>query len=236
MPQQLKYIGQLAMDNYYLNYQGEDDFFDLEDFTTMVGNTIAGMYLTFYQQQYQMLRQEKKEEVITFDSGWLMEQDLDVSVDKDTKSIYAILEKPVMSFPYDKSSTGIQNIFITDPFSSEELERVSLSSIWQLKYIPKTNVIFFCPDVSPTTCDGGYAKITFIKKGDCNIKKVRVLYVPSLNDGEAYVSDGVIGDAIIKTVMAMRQMESGQVIDQTNDGNSNKIMQSEIDKNTLSGK
>jgi len=230
MPQQLKYVGQLAEDLYYQNYKGEDDFWDLEDFITQVGNTIAGMYMQIYQQEYAMLRQERKDEVISFDAGWLLEQD--VEVQKNGIGSYAILSNPVMTFPYDKSSIGLQNIFIIEPLSTDEVERTSLSQLWQLKYIPKTNRIFFYSDVAATDCLT-ISKVGFINKGTCNIKKIRVLYVPTMNDENALVPDGLISDAIAKTVITMKQISNGNVVDQTADGNSNKILQTEINKTTL---
>jgi hypothetical protein len=230
MPQQLKYVAQLAMDNFFQQYKGENDFWELDDFISMCGNTISSMYLTFYQQEYSQLRQEKKDEVISFDAGWLLEQEVEVK--KNGVGLYALLEKPVMTFPYDKSSIGLQSIFITEPLSVDELERTSLAALWQLKYMPKTNRIFFYSDVAPTDCMS-ISKVGFVNKGSCNIKKIRVLYVPTMNDGDANVPDGIISDAVTKTVLAMKQIEQGTIIDQTENQNSNKIMQTEIDKAVL---
>lgn len=231
MPQQLKYIGQLAMDNFYENYKGDDDFWELPDFITMCGNTAAEMYQTFYQQAYQMLRQEKKQEVVSFDAGWLLAQDVEVT--KDGKFLFVELDKPVMTFPYDQSSIGIQNVFILEPYSDDECERTSLSQKWQLKYTPKINKVFFYSDVAPMNCDV-VSKISFINKGDCSIKKVRVLYVPVLNDGDAVIPDGIINGVISKTVLTMKQIAEGTVVDKTADSNNNKILQSELDKNAIS--
>ena len=231
MPQTLKYVAQLAMDNFYQNYKGETDFWELEDFISMTGNTIAGIYLQFYQQEYGMLRQERKDEVISFDAGWLLEQE--VEVQKNGIGLYAKLDKPVMTFPYDKSSIGLQNIFITEPASLDELERTTIAALWQLKYIPKTSRIFFYSDTGGNASCLTISKIGIINKGNCNIKKIRVLYVPSLTDGDDIVADGIIGDAITKTVLNMRQMASNNVVDKTADQNENKIMQTELDKKTL---
>lgn len=230
MPQQLRYVAQLAMDNYYQNYKGEDDFWDLEDVVSMCGNTASALYSTFYQQEYAMLRQERKDEVISFDAGWLLEQEVEVK--KVGDRLFAVLERPVMTFPYDKSSTGLQTIFITEPNSYDELERTSLGALWQLKYLPKTNRIFFFSDVAPTSCMT-ICQIGFINKGNCNIKKIRVLYVPSMTDEMANVADGIIADVVVKTVLAMKQMAAGNVVDETADQNSNKILQTELDKKTL---
>lgn len=230
MPQQLKYVAQLAMDNFYQAYKGETDFWELDDFITMCGNAIAATYLTFYQQQYAGLRQEKKEEVVSFDAGWLMEQDVDVKA--EGRQFFAMLDSPVMTFPYDQNSIGIQNVFVIDPYIEDECERTSYSSLWHLKYLPKTNKVFFYSAVSGIDCNL-VGKIGIVNKGDCNVKKIKVLYVPLMNDGESVVPDGIIADAISKTVLLMKQMAADNVIDETADLNQNKVLQTELDPNQL---
>lgn len=218
------------MDNFYQAYKGEDDFWELEDFISMVGNTVASMYLSAYQQAYQMLRQDKKQEVITFDAGWLLSQIIDVETVKGKSS--AILSKPVMTFPYDNNSIGIQDVFIIEPNCDEPLERTSLGQLWQLKYIDEDcNVKFFYADVPDYDCKI-VSKIGFKNAG--NVKKVKVYYVPSMNDGDALVCDGMISDAITKTILSMKQIATGTVVDETPNSNSNKILQTELDKSTLS--
>ena len=230
MPKQLKYVAQLAMDLYYQNYKGENDFWELGDFIQNCGNTAAKMYLTFYQQDYAMLRQDKKEEVVSFDAGWLLEQDAEVTGNGIFKS--ATLEYPVMTFPYDRSSCGLQHIFPLEPLSFDELQRTSLSALYQLKYVPKTNDIYFYSDVSKADCDT-VSKIGILNKGNCNIKKIKVYYVPVLNDENANVPDGIISDVVANTVLMMKQIEQGTVVDMTENQNSNKILQTELDKATL---
>lgn len=230
MPQQLRYVAQQAMDNFYQQYKGEDDWYDLDDFILNCGNTIAAIYLSYYQQNYAMNRQDRNGEGISFDAGWLLEQEAEVT--KEGKVLFANLSNSVMTFPYDNNATGIQNVFITDPFSYDELERTTLSAIWQLQYTPKVNRIFFFSDVAATGCES-ISRLGFVNKGNCNIKKIRVLYVPVMNDGYSNVADGVISDAVIKTVLAMKQMASGVVVDETENQNSNKVLQTELDKKTL---
>lgn len=218
MPQQLKYVAQLAMDNFFQNYRGESDFWELDDFVSMCGNTISGMYYDIYKQKYAMLRQEKKTELVAFDSGWLVEEIVTV---KQNGIQYLIeFDANVMTFPFDQNDIGIQNVF--NGFT--ELERVTLSTLWQLNHLPKTNRIFYYLDLG---------KIGIYNSGDYNVKELRVLYVPAMIDGESPVADGLIGDAIAKTVMSMRQMASGEIVDKTDDFNTNKILQTELDKNTL---
>lgn len=223
MPQQLQYVAQLAMDNFYQQYKGENDFWELSDFISMVGNTVAGMYQDIYKQYYALIRQDKNPEVVCFDSGWLLSQELEVKKDNDG-FLTATLTKPVMTFPYDRSSSGLQEIFIIEPFNTCQPERTSISALYQFKYLPKTNRVFFYQDMN---------KINFWSNIILNVKKIRVLYVPVMNDPEAPVADGIIADAITKTVSTLKQIAAGNVVDSTENQNSNKIMQTEIDKATL---
>lgn len=218
MPQQLKYVAQLAMDNFFQDYKGESDFWELDDFISMCGNTISGMYYDIYKQQYALLKQQKKTELVAFDAGWLVEEI--VPVKQNGLQYFIDFDSNVMTFPYDQNDIGIQNVFN----GFDELKRTTLSTLWQLKYLPKTNRIFYYL---------GLGKIGIYNNGNCNIKELRVLYIPAMNDGESSVPDGIIGDAIIKTIMAMRQMASGEIIDKTDDFNTNKILQTELDKNSL---
>lgn len=225
MPQLLKYVGQLAMDSYFQNYKGETDFWELEDFVRMCGNVISSMYYDFYKQQYGILRQDKKDEVVEFDAGWLLEQDADV------KDGGAILPYPVMVFPYDQSSTGIQNVFSGSNF--DQLERTSISALYQLNYVPKCNRAFWYSDVSITDGVLVNSRIGIKNLSDVQIKKIRVQYIPSMDNENALVPDGIIGDAISKTVLTLKQMATGEVVDKTNDSNANKVLQTELDKQTL---
>lgn len=235
MPKKLIDVAQLAMDNYYQTYKSQEDFFDLPDFVDMVGNAVSAIYLQFFREKYAMIRQDRNPELVSFDVGWLLEQELEVKKGNNDRLI-ATLKHPVMVFPYDTNSAGIQFVFVSEPYSDDEVERASMASLWQLKYIPKVNKIFFTPQVTVINdCDAaGSGTLLIVNKSNCNVKKVRVLYVPVLgNDGEAFVPDGIIEDAVFKTVMGMKQMATGQVIDMTANGNPNKNLQSEIDKTTV---
>ena len=223
MPKLLKYVAQESMDLYYQNYKADSvDFFELEDFIRLNGDVIAATYLSFYQQEYAMLRQEKKDDVVQFDIGWLDEQLLDV--EKDSRGLFATLKRSVMTFPYDRQGVGIQLVFIEEPASGiSEVERTNLSQLWQLNYLPKTDKIFFLGDVN---------KIRFVNKGNCNIKKVRANTVPGVFP-EMSVPDGIVADSIPKTVMMARQLYGNQITKQTLDQNNNKTIESEVNHATI---
>lgn len=235
MAKKLIDVAQLAMDNYYQTYKSQEDFFDLPDFVDMVGNAVSAIYLQFFREKYAMIRQDRNPELVSFDVGWLSEQEVEVKKEKNERLV-AKLKEPVMVFPYDTNSAGIQFVFVSEPYSDDEVERASMASLWQLKYIPKVNKMFFTPQVTiDSECDTkGNGSLIIVNKSNCNVHKVRVLYVPVLgNDGESFVPDGIVEEAVFKTVMGMKQMANGQIIDMTSNSNPNKILQSEIDKNTV---
>ena len=74
----LKYIAQQAHDRFNQTYESDDDFFDIDDFINFAGNAIGDIYQMAWKEKYVELRQERKDEVVTFDSGILSQQILKV--------------------------------------------------------------------------------------------------------------------------------------------------------------
>lgn len=207
------------MDNFYKNYKTDYQFFDLNDFTTYVGNTVAGIYQKMFDVRRQEFRQEKKDEVVTFDEGMLSEQI--VTVKREGEVLIAELKEPIMSFLTDVNNSGIQSIFIVNPKGSHnEIERTSLSQLWQLQYIPKVNKMFF---------HGGKNKITIVNKSDCNVSEIKVYYIPQMYDC-AYIPETIANEAIANTVLLMKQMHDKTVVKKSLDNNDNEILETEIDK------
>lgn len=225
MPKQLNYVAQDVMDMFYRNYKGDSDFFNLDDFIEFTGNNISVIYQSFYQEKYNENLKDKKEEVIVFDVGMLSEQTIEVK-DNGTGTLEGKLLFPVMSFAYDQQSVGFQDVFVIEPKESNyEVERTNISSIWSLRYMPVTNRAFFYPDINT---------LKIIKKGNTNINKVRILYVPTMFS-DAIIPDGIIEVAIEKTVQSMRAMIAGKIVKQGLDGNKNEILQTEIERDALNG-
>lgn len=217
MPKQLKYVAQETEDMFYQNYKADSDFFVKEDFVFYTGNTITGIYQAYYQEKYKELLSEKKDEVISFDIGMLSEQVLEVS--NDCGFLSAKLKYPIMTFMYDNRNTGLQNVFVTKPTGNySELERTTNNELWQTKYLPVTNRIFFYLDL---------VNINFVNKGACNVNEVRLLYVPSMFP-EAMIPDAIIDQAIQKTILSMKTAADKNVIKETLDQNKNKVLETEL--------
>lgn len=227
----LKYIAQASMDSYFQNYKGNADFFELDDFIFRAGAVITDYYQKMYQAKYGELKQDKRAaiDLVGFDSDMLSVQVLEVLKDKETQEYYSTLTDPIMTFMYDHSNVGYQMLLPLSP-KNVNLERTALNELWQVQYLPFTDRIFWLPD---------NGKITYIKKGFCNIKSVSLYYIPALMNkdgevlGEAQIADGLVDMAINATVMRMKGIAEGTVVKETNDGNSNKIMETEINKQAL---
>jgi hypothetical protein len=220
MSKQLNFIGQQALDLFYQNYKSDVDFFDVDDATSYAGNAVASIYQKLFDLKRAEIRAEKKDEIVTFDVGVLSQQILNVI--KSGNSYKAAFTSPIMSFFTDSNTSGIQEVIVTSPVGVE-VERTSISQLWQQKFMPATNVIFWYSDS---------ISINFIVKGNCNVNTVVVYYVPAVND-TMLVPDGIVEDAIKETLQLMMAAKNGVVIKKSIDGNQNKIMETEIDKSQL---
>jgi hypothetical protein len=220
MPSQLKYIAQDVMDLFYQEYKMDSEFWTIDDFIGHTGDTISEIYNAYYQQMYKESLAEKKQEVVMFDAGILSSQVLKIQNVGGVLS--AKLEEPVMSFLYDQSSTGVQVVSITKPYSDNQVERTTLQAKWQLQYLPQTNTIFFYVDRDI---------LYFINKGNCNVSEVNVHYIPSMYPC-AIIPDGIIDMAKTKVLKLLRELAQ-TVVKETNNQNHNKIIESEIDKTQL---
>ncbi len=209
------------MDNFYSSYKSDFQFFDLDDFMRYTGNAVSAIYQKYYEAQYKDLRAERKDEIVTFDTGMLSEQILEVE-NKDGE-LTAALKEPVMSFMYDQSNTGIQYVNIIEPAGSQEVQRTTINAKWQLAYLPKTNTIWYYPKIK---------EVGFINQNNCNIKKVSMLYVPEMYP-EALIADGIVQDAIANTVMMVKQLTDKTVVKKTLDNNENKLQETELNGATL---
>lgn len=213
------------MDMYYGDYQGSDQFFSKEDFIRYCGYTVSDLLLQEYRTRRQENRSDKNDEVVPFSSEWMFEERVKVE-EVDGEKI-SLLSQSVMSFPFDRQGSGLQDVIAIKP-KRIYIERGNQEEEWNYEYLPATDRIFWI--LQPSTKDG--SKIKFYNKGLVGIEIVLVRYVPSPHD-DMRIPDSIQNYVMTTTVMNMKQIEVGAVIDKTNDGNSNKVMETEINKNSL---
>lgn len=214
----MNFVAQYAQDQYYAAYPTNKDFFKLSDFVFRCGAVLADFYQQEWLSRYAELKGEKNESIVEFDPSFLAEQVIDV---KDGK---AILTSKAMSFPYDTQSSGIQYVSVVEPqsCSDAELERISINQLSQLQSVPFVNKSFFVPRET---------FLQIINKGNCNVNKIMVLYIPEMGE-DMEVPDGIVEMTIGKTIANMRELRP-PVVKQANDQNLNMVMESEINKNSV---
>lgn len=220
MAQILKNIAQAAMDIYYGDFATDSDFFTIEDFITYCANTTTDLYLQEYRIKYQELRQEKSDEVVGFSHEWLASEMLEFK--SEDGELVAKMKKRVMSFPFDTQGVGLQDVVAITP-KGVSMERSNPTEFWQYKYLPTSNRVFW-------RLDGDTVRL--YKNGSCTISKAKVYFVPTM-DKDTEVPDAIANYVITTTVMNMKQIQAGVVIDKSADGNQNKILQTEINKSSL---
>lgn len=222
MGQQMKFVATLAQDDFNQNYADNTSFFLLEDFLIRAGNIAAGFYMAMFQQLKAEMRQEKRDEVVAFDPSVLSEQE--IALEKKDKEWVGTIDKAAMSFPFDEQTSGYQ--LAIDLSTGEEIERSNINEVWGYKYMPETCRKFF-------RIEGDKLKI-FASPSSAT-KKVKLLYVPSIKigDGDVQLPDGMVDFVITGTVNFMRQTQQGVVIKKSLDNSQDKIMESEINKKSV---
>lgn len=221
MSQPITIVAQGAMDNFYQNYKSGSDFFDIDDFIYYSGATLSDFYRQLYQTKYQENRADKKDEVLSFANGLLLNQDLDVKLDENGNYAAKVIN-PVFTFTYDNNNTGYQEVFPLKP-NNTKLERSSIVQVWQFDYLPATNRIFWYVE---------HGVIYFFNKGRCNINKVRLYYVPAISSS-MLVPDELTKLVIDTTVKTMRELGDKTVVKKSLDQNINRTLQTEIDLSQL---
>ncbi len=225
MSQQLKYIAQAAEDMYYGELRSQSDFFTFDDFVRYCGYAVMDILLQEYRVRRSENRSEKKEEVIPFSADWEIEEVIEV---KKTKEGAFIGELPfqLLSFPFDRQSSALQEVTAVKP-RGLIYERSNVEENWMQRYAPPTERVFWT--VIPQKEEK--SQVEFFSRGK-GIEQVKIRFIPQPTE-DMLVPNGIENYVITSTVSNMRQIEAGVVIDKTNDGNPNKVVQSEINKRTV---
>lgn len=211
-----------AMDLYFANYRSPSDFFTEDDFITHCAGIVGNLYTQEYKNKYAEFRQERKDEIAAFDPAILNDQVL--RVEKDGGDMFAKLERPVMSFPFDEQGIGLQEVMAVRPLKGVKFERTTVSAQWQLDYVSNCGIVFYYLQGS---------KIGFINKSVANLTEVKILYVPSIQDPNFLVPDGIYEFVVTTAAATIKEIVKGTVVKQSADGNANKLVQTEINPLSL---
>lgn len=215
MPATIEIAASRALDLYYANYKSNSEFFDEDDFIAHCSGLVASAYQQQYERMRQERRQEKREEIAAFDSGLLIPMKLEVKREDD--DLFAVVTDPIMTFSFDEWGSGIQQVYGVNP-KSAKFERTTLTGLYQLDYIPTCGVIWFCKDGN---------RIRFVNKTTLNLKEVRAMVLPGVGNKKMLVPDDIFEYVITTAAMTIKQGVNGVVVKKSDDGNPNKIIQTE---------
>jgi len=216
---QLVEVAQNIMDLYYQQYKSDEDFFEEYHFKYLAAAAYAQILQEEYEKSYKLSLAEKGIGEPALNPEWFISEEKEVVAsdmgDKELK-----LASCPFTFRFDKQSSGVQGVY---PLAGKcgEFIRISVDDQWKIKNAPTTNIVFWFPLSN---------KIVF-KNVHCGLKKVKVVYIPSLKELEdtCALPDSMQMDIIQRVLNIMFVARQGGVVDMTNNQNPNKVMESEID-------
>lgn len=225
-------VAQRAMDLYYGQYKTDEDYFGLDDFISQVKSEYANIITNEYNNDKLLNKQLHGFSFVTIPNDLL--KSVDIEVKNDGGQRYADLPAPVFIFPYDSMNSGVQYVLPlinkgdSDIVSSNHgaFVKVSVNDRWQLELITHGTRNYYSIE---------YQRIVFDKLYLKELKKIRVVYVPevsSLKDDDQ-ISDGrvsMVENAVLQKMLAAK---NGAIVDMSNDSNTNKVVETEINKKQL---
>lgn len=219
MASPLNIVASHAQDSFLQDYRVTTDFFNDDDWLFFCAAGAADIYQKLYEREYAKNRADgQKDEVVAFSNDFLSTQELKVITENG--ETFAKLKENIFSFAYDQSNVGCQNVFCIDPRPQYELERSDVDELWQLKYLPRTSTSFWALDAD---------RILLVNKGQSNVNKIKVLYVPEVNanNPETLIPDGIVLAVIQSAVQSVKELGQGRVVKKTLDQNPDTSMQTE---------
>jgi len=214
----IKTVADRVMNLYFQDYANGAEFFVLDDFVYYVG----AAYAELLAQEFDKARAEYPENSVAFSSDWLISETLKLDNDDDN-GFFLQLSNPVMSFPYDKRNSGIQNIFPSKTKLAGEYIRSTVSEIWMNELLPNTNKVYWALIGDKILLSSNLRQPPEFSK---------VLYVPGIS-AMLNIPDARVNMVTKSTIMMMREASRNHVIKETNDQNLNPIPQTESDSNLI---
>jgi hypothetical protein len=219
MPLSLVQLAEKAQDQYYQDYAPRDKFFDIGDFKFHA----AAYYSSALDAMYQAARRENKAQDgfsnMEISAAWLIKDTLPV-VKSENGDIYAKPHYDVFSFNFDAFANGLNGVRATGKNCNGtkfELIKISNNDPRFLSLMPQTGLVFYYM--------GPENRIIFTR----DVKEVEVWYIPRVmdNDDTCVLSDNIASDVITKVLTLMFGAKSGNLIQESNDGNKNLAAQTQ---------
>lgn len=215
----LSSLAQTLMDMYYRDFQADGEFFDIDIFTT-IARAVYGKLLDVEAKEWRRVeKQENGYYTIAANPEWQVSETIELKKEDGKKNMFSAQLKDLpFAFSFDKWGYGIQSII---PEEDLKLERTTADKIWELKHMPITQNVYWYSVQN---------KIIAFSKCE-KLGKMDVYYVPSLTGAkadEAYVPIAKQGDILTIGFQVMINAKNG-IVDKSNNGNPNSVIQTEVD-------
>lgn len=208
---------QYLMDSYYQDFAPDDSFFRLEDFATWVGRAYGKIADDSAQLIYKGSLSESGQGQIIFSQDWWSFKDYDVK-EKDGQLSIA-LDIKYLGFTYDNQNSGIQLLTgLGHSGNCGNFKRTTLTQLWKLSQHTMNSIVWWYPSGET---------ISFSVMGSCKPKKVRVWYLPSVEDENFKLPSTKEFDIAYLAFQFLKAAQTGTIVDETADRNANKTIQTE---------
>lgn len=218
----IKEVASRVENLYFQDYAETSEFFDAGDFAFYCGAAYADLLGQEYRLEYNRMIAEGVSDIVGFSSDWLKTETLKRQTDKEN-GYYIDLSQPILSLPYDKQNSSIQNIYPADKKFKGEYIRGSVDNTWEDEYLPLTKKVFW-------SLLGNRIYLTTNMGEPPSLSKV--VYVPGISD-DLDIPDARVWAVITNTIEMMRKAAANYVVSETADQNSNKLPQTDVDKNLI---
>lgn len=217
----IKIIADLTMNLYFEDFANGAEFFDIDDFVRYTGIAYADLIGQEYLVMYNQNRQDGNMDIIEFSHDWLKTEV--VKKQSGVEGFFIELSQPIMSFPFDRKDSGIQNIFPVGGKFKGEFIRSSISEIWKDQYLPLTQHVYWALLENKIYLSSNLVDPPL---------EMRVVYVPEASENLNIPSSRQ--QSVIKnTIQLMREAAKGYVVKENNNQNLNPIIQTETDRNLI---
>lgn len=217
----LREAAQRAEDLYYQDYAPRDKFIDTDDFAYQIAINYSAMLNALYQKVRSDNKREEGWGNVENSSAWLLEKVIEIDYSEEQKKFYAKTPTNIFSFDFDGTGNSLQGVCGTEE-NTNRFRKISLNERRFYHILPTTNKVYYYLNNGNEIVFKGS-----VKKG----MKITVQYIPQVvgSDDNCLLSDNIIADVITKTLTLMFGAKNGNVIQESNDGNKNAVLQQQVD-------
>lgn len=214
----LKMVGSLAMDLFYQDYAPRNAFFNLPDFMRHFANVYADMLNA----EFQKTRALDKAETGFFNSGisagWMLKERVSSTNESPYGDAFTLnLNNCIFNFAFDGYGYALDRMNVVAGCQSGSNCKVMHISAYEAQFLdiaPKSSMVY--------AWISGASQISLTQP-----LEVDVFYIPAvdINNQNCTIADIYVGKVIRATLDLMFTARNGTVIDESNDGNSNTVLQ-----------